>query len=177
MSHYSDLPCSCGCGQPLGKINRKTYYALKNGKTSGWKKGHRFRGRNNPNWKGRVSDDGQGYLMIWRPDHPNARKGGWILEHRYVISQHLGRPLQTHEVVHHINGDKRDNRIDNLEITDASVHAKHHQPRRPRPTHCKRGHEFTPENTRIDSRGGQVCRTCKRLWWRNKNGCTKPRKS
>jgi hypothetical protein len=63
------------------------------------------------------------YKTIKKHGHPNATGNGNIKEHRFIMSEHLGRPLYDKENVHHINGDRFDNRIENLELWS------HSQPR------------------------------------------------
>ena len=111
-----------------------------------------------------------GYIMVWAPDHPNAHSRGTILEHRKVMADHLKRPLKRSEVVHHKNGIKTDNRIENLELLPSlSVHVKLHHPK----THCKLCGEF--------SHGNQLCwKHYKRERYKNKTDfircaeCNKP---
>lgn len=58
--------------------------------------------------------------------HPNYKKNIGLMEHHYMMSQYIGRPIYNDEVVHHINGDKQDNRIENLQLMSASEHSKLH---------------------------------------------------
>jgi len=82
-------------------------------------------GENHPQWKGGKYKHGDGYIMV------RVGTDKYELEHRVVMANHLGRELKTHEHVHHINGVKDDNRIENLELTTASQHTKeHHAPKK-----------------------------------------------
>ena len=59
-----------------------------------------------------------GYILIYKPNYLGSRKGkinkGFIQEHRYILGMFLGRVLTKNEIVHHLNGNKKDNRIENL---------------------------------------------------------------
>lgn len=63
----------------------------------------------------------QGYKILSRR-HPNSSKRGQILEHVLVMATHLGRALRKDESVHHKNGVRHDNRLENLELWSKSTH-------------------------------------------------------
>jgi hypothetical protein len=57
-----------------------------------------------------------GYIYITKKRHPNSQKKGRIYEHTFVMSEHIGRPIKKGESIHHKNGIRDDNRIENLEL-------------------------------------------------------------
>lgn len=71
-------------------------------------------------WKGGRIKTTEGYIsVLLPPDHPlisMAEKSRYVKEHRLVVAESLGRPLEKHEQIHHINGDRTDNRIENLQL-------------------------------------------------------------
>jgi hypothetical protein len=111
---------------------------------------------------------------LWKGAHRGARGYGVIIRggrqiyaHRWAYEQTYG-PIADGLHVHHRCGSPACVRPDHLEVVSAS---RHREITRPEPwnrgvTHCKRGHGFTPENTKITPQGSRQCRECQKLHWR-----------
>ncbi len=109
--------CICGCGNEI-KI-RTTKGLLK-----------RFeifhgtpKGINHYNYKKGWWVSRRGYIVIRKKGHPNADKNGNIFAHRWIMSEWLERPLTKDEDVHHIDGNKQNNLIFNLQLIDHTYHS------------------------------------------------------
>lgn len=128
-STYSKCP-NCDCIFHKCRIARKTC-SKKCGQVIRAKKmiGHRpfnnVSGEKNPKWGGGLHIDKDGYKLVYCPKHPNRVLGCYIREHRLIMEKHLGRFLNRGEIVHHKNGNKQDNRIENLELMKKTEHDRH----------------------------------------------------
>lgn len=84
-------------------------------------------GSKNSNWKGGVMYDG-GRKIIYSPNHPHpSYPPNHCYEYRLIMEKKLGRYLKTEEIVHHINGDVNDNRIENLQVMSQNEHVILHR--------------------------------------------------
>jgi len=122
--------CSSKCwGKSLAKYEYKKCIICKNqiaGKPSGkhkfcsWKCYLKARldypEKFNPTWKGGRMKQKDGYILVKLRKHPRSGKNGYVPEHQLVLENKLGRYLKTNEEVHHKNGIRDDNSIDNLEL-------------------------------------------------------------
>lgn len=75
-----------------------------------------------PVWKGGRYIDKNGYAFVW-----NTEKQKYEREHRKIMMEYLGRPLYAYEDIHHVNGCKHDNRIENLILMSKSGHTRLHE--------------------------------------------------
>lgn len=71
-----------------------------------------------------VSKGNYYYAIV--PEHPNKTKNNYVLAHRIIMENYLGKVLNTNEIVHHINKDKKDNRIENLQLMTSHEHSIFH---------------------------------------------------
>ncbi len=85
------------------------------------------KGKNSPNWKGGKIGSGSGYIYIYSPNHPQRNKDNYVFEHRRVFEKQIGRYLTRREVIHHCNGVRDDNRVENLKLFENNTeHRKNH---------------------------------------------------
>jgi hypothetical protein len=84
------------------------------------------KGNKSYTWRGGILKR-KGYVFIYCPDHPYSI-GNYVRQHRLLMEKHLGRYLEPEEIVHHINGVKDDNRIENLQLFSTQAdHMIHHR--------------------------------------------------
>lgn len=107
--------CACGC------LKTRSRYDIRGRERKFIKGHHNSLSEYNPRLKGKKNE--REYILITKKDHPKRRKNGYVLEHRLVYETYYNCCLLDYADIHHINGNKSDNRIENLAPTH---HNNHH---------------------------------------------------
>lgn len=124
--------CSADCKKEgMSKYNsgkNHPFYGKKHKADTKEKMSANRSGDKNWRWQGGKFISSLGYVMVKSPNHPRANRFGYVQEHRLVMEKKLGRYLKSKEIVHHIDGNRQNNRIENLMLFEtAGKHTAHHK--------------------------------------------------
>ncbi len=84
------------------------------------------RGEKGANWRGGVKTTSKGYRQLLMPGHQRADRNGYVMEHIAVWERETGVSLPDNCCIHHLNGIKHDNRIENLCLMLHGAHTVYH---------------------------------------------------
>lgn len=118
--YFIEVKCP-DCGKNR-LISHKNYYGMKSFRCLRCNQKQTAKKRRNPN----LRYIRNGYIRFYRPKNPMSDKRGLVDEHRLIMAKIIGRPLKSHEHVHHIDGDKANNDPTNLRLMSQAEHNRLH---------------------------------------------------
>jgi len=115
--------CRCGCGQVTNvcKVERKDR-GIRKGEHYFYIRGHTAQGktgRNSPGWRRGWTINNKGYILRFVPDHPNAPKNGYMMDHILIAEKVMGKVLPPGAEMHHVDENPSNNRNNNLVICES----------------------------------------------------------
>ena len=135
------------------------------GKPNYYADGHNTRGEKHHNWKGGVQKDKE-YLVEYDPYHPKATIHGTVRQHRRVYERYYNCCLLPFTEIHHKNGNKKDNRIENLQPVYNYQHTSIHHPkvdksdRRCSDPECPHPDKTSDDKWYNNGKNGYLCHNC-----------------